>query len=450
MITASVYHLLYLLQLKHTIEVATQKSKRRLSKQNSLMGRKRDDSSSQEEEEEESRLPIAGRVIGENEIGRFIDLGLGRGVDATKPSPWLSKSSFQVRKVNFDNIIGTEEGGLIKHFEEVIESVQQLQTNMSASVPASQQVSVGIDSELSRSYNKTKRSVGTKILTRTVSFRADFDDICVRRRRQGNGKGRPVPQRAITLPEGEVARAEVKDSLVHAASEDHEPTFEERLSNWILDHLKPGLRKRLDDLIKTNLVAEDANPIDKMNILGLNRKDLRPYCHDFVSTTCITHYVCAIELGAAVYKVMSEEEVQTQLKTKGSIGVSSAADVSVSQQAKWYNRKKQKNETIIGVIGKDGKVERGTTGEAVVGVKFQPLSSVVVRCNVLKKALEAALQRYIDSQGIAKCELIELGHMTAAWFENNSISGVGSVFISNFYCVPYTLLCSKRSIVHYT
>ena len=352
---------------------------------------------------------IAGRVIEESEIGRFVDLGLGRGVDATKPSPWLSKSSFQVREVTFDNIIGTEEGGLVNNFEEVVESVQQLQTNMSASVPASQQVSVGVDSELSRSYSKTKKSVGTKVLTRTISFRADFDDICVRRRKGKGGKGRSVPQRALTLPEGDVATAEAKAALVRADSgEDHEPTFEERLSKWIIDHLNSSSSKALDDLEKGGVVSEDANPIDKMIALTelgkVTRKDLRPLCHDFVAATCITHYVCGIELGAAKYKVMSEEEVQTKLKTKGKIGVSSAADVSVSQEAKWSRKNKEKHMTKIGIMKGNGKVERGTTGEAVVGVKFQPLSSVVVRCSVLKKALEAALQRYIDSQGVAKCK----------------------------------------------
>ena len=378
--------------------------------------RKRDDSSSFSEEEEEMKAEsIAGRVIAENEIGHFVDLGLGRGVDATKSSPWLSKSSFQVREVTSDNIIGTEEGGLINHFEEVVESVQQLQTNLSASVPASQQVSVGVDSELSRSYSKTKRSVGTKVLTRTISFRADFDDICVRRRkRKGRGKEHKhsVPQRALTVPEGEAAKAEVEAALVRAQSEEHQPTFEERLSNWILEHLQGPPAKALEKLINEEEIAEDANPIEKLNHLiekgtpAVRRKDLRPLCHDFVTATSITHYVCAIELGAAAYKVLSEEEVQTQLKTKGKIGVSSAADVSVSQQAKWYNKNKKKQETKIGAMDKEGKVERGTTGEAVVGVKFQPLSSVVVRCNMLKKALEAALQRYIDSQGIAKCELV--------------------------------------------
>ena len=398
--------------------------------------RKKRDSTSDEEEPE----AIVSRVIDEGEIGRFVDLGLGRGVDATKPSPWFSKSSFQVREVTFENIIGTEEGGLVNNFEAVVESVQQLQTNMSASVPASQQVSVGVDAELSRSYSKTKRSVGTKVLTRTISFRADFDDICIRRKKIKPGKDSTehrhvAPQRALTLPEGETAKTEAEATLQSRGEDQRKPTFEERLSKWILDHLESGKLQALEDLEKEGTVAEDANPVDKMIALTesnkvmrkdpnkVTRKDLRPLCHDFVAATCITHYVCAIELGASRYKVMTEEEVVTQIKTTGKVGISSAASVSASQQGKFSKKNMDKHGTRIGVIRGKGKVERGTSEEAVVGVKFQPLSSVVVRCNVLKKALEAALQRYIDSQGVAKCKYQSHDFMCDMWMSVSSLAG---------------------------
>ena len=394
------------------------KTAKKLRKQQSMESKgnnKKHESSDSEEDKDQDSAAIVGRVIDESEIGRFVDLGLGRGVDATKPSPWLSKSSFQVREVKFGNIIGTEEGGLVNDFETVVESVQQLQTNMSASVPASQQVSVGVDAELSRSYSKTKRSVGTKVLTRTISFRADFDDICILRKKLKHGKGSShreqrhvAPQRALTLPEGELAKAEMEAALQSQGDGLHKLTFEERLSKWILEHLTSDQLEELAKLEQKGDVAEDANPIDKMVALTeskiVTRKDLRPLCHSFVMATCITHYVCAIELGASKYKVISEEEVQTQIKTSGKVGVNSAASVSLSQQGKSSKKNREKQMTKIGVIRESGKVERGTCEEAVVGVKFQPLSSVVVRCTVLKKALEAALQRYIDSQGVAKCK----------------------------------------------
>ena len=59
-------------------------------------------------------------VITEKEMGRMMDMGLGRGVDATDASPWVSKSSFQVRRVMFDCVIGTEEGGALQSYDREI------------------------------------------------------------------------------------------------------------------------------------------------------------------------------------------------------------------------------------------------------------------------------------------------------------------------------------------
>ena len=62
----------------------------------------------------------ASPVLTEKEMGRIIDMGLGRGVDATDASPWVSKSSYQVRRVTLDSVIGTEEGGALHSYEQEI------------------------------------------------------------------------------------------------------------------------------------------------------------------------------------------------------------------------------------------------------------------------------------------------------------------------------------------
>ena len=92
------------------------------------------------------------RVMKPGEEVSFQDLGLGRGVDATNPTPWLNKRPLQIREVYYDDIIGTEEGNLYQGFMNEVESTQHFQTNLSASVPLSQLVNLGIDSKLSRSY----------------------------------------------------------------------------------------------------------------------------------------------------------------------------------------------------------------------------------------------------------------------------------------------------------
>ena len=117
------------------------------------------------------------RVLEEGEEESFKDLGLGRGVDATNPTPWLNKKALQIREVISGDIIGTEEGNLYQGFVNEVESTQHFQTNLSASVPVNQLVNLGIDSELSRSYSATQKSVGRKIITRTISFLASFDKI---------------------------------------------------------------------------------------------------------------------------------------------------------------------------------------------------------------------------------------------------------------------------------
>ena len=76
----------------------------------------------------------ASAVVSPGEIGRIVDLGLGRGVDITKKSPWLDKSSFQVRPVDVDNIIGTEEGGSLQNYEHEVVSIQEQQGELKASI----------------------------------------------------------------------------------------------------------------------------------------------------------------------------------------------------------------------------------------------------------------------------------------------------------------------------
>ena len=50
----------------------------------------------------------------ENLAERYKRLGLGRGVDITKRKPWMEKSDdFQMRAVHSQDLIETDEGGLL-------------------------------------------------------------------------------------------------------------------------------------------------------------------------------------------------------------------------------------------------------------------------------------------------------------------------------------------------
>ena len=341
------------------------------------------------------------RTISKEEIDNFIDLGLGRGVDATNPTPWLNKSAFQVRTATTNNVIGTEEGNLFQSFVNEVESTQHLQTSLSASIPASQLVSIGMDSELSRGYSVSQKSVGRKIVTRTISFCAGFDDI-----------GDSTHLSADTSPDKE--------------------TFENQLFMWIFNKLKEKY-EFLDD--------DDIDPHHWMFVL-LNQDELSDYCYKFVKTFSITHYVHSLELGASYYQVMSSKKYETKVSNKTKVTAGNMGGASVGTEGVFGGRKLQSKITMIGHMREEASdsgdasalhdlykhgstdskfnsalksltVDRRTMDEAVVGVKLQPISSLVVKEVRLREALLVALQKFIQDHQNIKCELRYYSIVTA-------------------------------------
>lgn len=344
----------------------------------------------------------------------MIDLGLGRGVDATSPSPWLNKSAFQVREVTPYNIIGTDEGGVLQSYSQEVASVQSLQTNMSASVPISQQVSVGIDAELSRNYSTSRRSVGKKNITRSISYRADFNDLTKRKSSTTEyvTPSAPLPleanlKRQVSGVQRQGSRGTLSLESANSNDEAYVLTFEQRLARWIL--------KRLEEEIDgVEELDPDDDPIEVLSAFIAEwprsgeaqvKQIVGQKCREFVKHFCITHYVSCIQLGASKYRIMSEEEYQTQVGVKGSVGIEQMASVAVEQKASFGRRSKSDESTTIGRFcekgSKKGKVMRGTTDEAVVGVKFQPISALV-STRILRNKLQNAIKNYIDSQEHSK------------------------------------------------
>lgn len=323
------------------------------------------------------------RTISKAEIDNFIDLGLGRGVDATNPTPWLNKSAFQVRTATMDNVIGTEEGNLFHSFVNEVESTQHLQTSLSASIPASQLVSVGMDSELSRGYSISQKSVGRKIVTRTISFRAGFDDIS-------------------------------DDTKLSANASPEKETFENQLLMWIFNKLKE----------RYEIVEDDDDLYDWID----DEDELTGYCYKFVKTFSITHYVHSLELGASYYQVMSSKKYETKVNNKMKVTAGNVGGASVSTEGVFGGRKLQSKITMIGHMREEASdsgdsftlcdmykhastdatknltVGRRTMDEAVVGVKLQSISSLVVKDVRLREALSIALQRFIQDHQNIKCE----------------------------------------------
>ena len=104
--------------------------------------------------------------------------GLGRGVDITKPTPWLEKTSFQVRKVRSADLFETDEGRLLKAYSDVVSNSTTIHSQVRSGVKAPDiPLSIGVDAEYSHTECSSKHVVGLKVKNRTISFRVDFDDV---------------------------------------------------------------------------------------------------------------------------------------------------------------------------------------------------------------------------------------------------------------------------------
>ena len=361
----------------------------------------------------------ATAVISPSEIVRVVDLGLGRGLDITKRAPWLDKSSFQVRPVHLDNIIGTEEGGSLQNYEREIVSVQDQRGELKASISCQQSpVSIGVDAEQARSHVSTRRSVGKKVVNRTISFRADFHDAprsCTRDPREAkreayfSDKAVSSVQVRSGTPNKPTLEEPIIPNLKPQYGEDGVLTFEERLCGWILERVLQRTQQRA-----MQAVMEKAEPPVECSLdtsapvkaVGKfihectheERKEIVKDCKDFVHYFRITHYVCAIELGAAEYRVMSEEEYVTRVGMGGSFGFEAVANAAVKETVQWKKTKKTSDLKRIGLIKPDGTVERGSYGEAVVGIQIQPISGLV-KIRYLQLAMQQALLNYSSEEG---------------------------------------------------
>jgi hypothetical protein len=323
------------------------------------------------------------RAITED-VGYFVDLGLGRGVDATEEKPWLNRSTFQVRQVSESNILGTEEGDLIRGFVNEVESTQLLQASLRASVTASELVNIGVDSELSRKVSESQKSVGEKIVTRTISFRTDFKNVNEGKRPKTEQKGGDV-ERCVS-----------------------EQTFESLLKKWIDDrHDEDRKNEEYRYPWKTRNKGSSTST--------LTEEKIKEYCTEFVEKYSITHYVQSLELGASYYFTLSEKEFETKVRSKISAS-GRGAGASVTSEGGFKRKNLQEEATIIGRMtplrksdpksnSQDLTVRRGTTDEAVVGVKLQPITSLVQKSVALRRILQRAVQQYIDDHQNVKCML---------------------------------------------
>lgn len=326
----------------------------------------------------------AEAVLTQEELGRIRDLGLGRGVDATDPTPWVNKRAFQVRAVTFDAVLGTEEGGALQSYEQEVTSVHTQQSNLRSSILVPQSpVRIGVDEEYSRSASVTRQAIGKRVITRSVAFTTAFDDFLSFDKNQRTGASDTPP---TTEPR---------------------KCFEQWLCYWLLE------RQRQNGNMSSQEGRGDEPSVASKLQTGTSVQDLDLYlqscseeqmrtlnddCKLFVNSFRITHYVSEIQLGAAEYRVLSQSEYYSKIGISGTFGVDKLANLVLSQSDSWKKTKKASDIKRIGIMSDEGVVTRGSYGEAVVGVKMEPITALI-RLPQLRGMLQQALMHYVDKQG---------------------------------------------------
>ena len=312
-----------------------------------------------------SRRPVSpeGAACDESDIGRCLDLGLGRGIDATNPKPWLNKTSFQVRRVVYDELMGTEEGGALNQYTNQVKSSVTLQKSMLSAVTQSKSpVRVDVDGEIARCLTATTKSVGRKVVNRTISYRED----CAKETARGE-----------TVSDG---------------------GFEARLWKWICERVEFPVAEPKHSVLESfdKLVNQATDPAEQ-------RAKVIDACRAFVHVFRATHYVTAIELGAAEYTV----EVPANSEEHDTAEQDALATSGRRNSLRWGNkgRNRESSESDdsvavsvakrIGTINEDGTVTRRSHGEAVVAVKIQPVSRLIKQ-PFLKLALQLAMVNFIE------------------------------------------------------
>ncbi len=328
-------------------------------------------------------------IITKENIRHFQDLGLGRGIDSTDRHLWRNKAPIQVRSIADDltNVIGTNENGIMQEYEKTVSSLQsqQAKIKLAVNVPNSH-VKIGLDGHYSQSTNSTVTIKGTKVLTRTISFRFNFDDLSL--------------DSVFDMP---------SSLRKHENSGFH--TFENDMATWILDYLRKRQVTPSIDSLKGPTAIEKIQEFSSHigSVESENSRLIGFACQSFVRDLGMTHYVSSIELGALSYTVDDKKSSKTAKGIGGNLEVGSAvtANTSVNISNEFLQHTKQKQ--TIGHFDKDKQpmVKWNTSDEAVIGFQIQPISRLM-RVGAIQLALNVAIQVYIQSKtdNTCKCEAL--------------------------------------------
>lgn len=161
--------------------------------------------------------------------------------------------------------------------------------------------------------------------------------------------------------------------------------FEEELCEWLVGEIpviKPPPGKTNADTLQTYLL-ENPNEFDSI----VDKAYL------FIKSERLTHYVSAINLGAAVYSVSTMSKTSLSVGAKAEIGTDLVATGGVGAKRSKERTTATSKDRHIGDID---IVERGK-GEAVVGYEILPLF-MLLRNEQVKKLMQVATKCYLDRE----------------------------------------------------
>ncbi len=299
---------------------------------------------------------------------RYESLGLGRGVDVTDPQMWRHKDYFIVRKVNKktetnteeSNILETEEGCIKEKYEREISTVATHQQKVRLSLEDPRGIiTIGVAAQRSQSSSAIKNIKGTKVKTRTITFKTDFDDIPLKK----------------------------SDDMIVSKQND----FEKKLYSWIRTCIDDK-----NDQEDTLLKLKEYLKKFKSYLYSKDMEKIVDHCHNFVATLGVTHYVSSIKLGATRFQITSVHSKQSHSTAGANIGGKLAkGGMSTIKNSTLFQKFAREDE--IGTIDKNGRVQRGTENEAVIGYQIQPVYKLV-HLPLLRMALQVAIKEYIRSK----------------------------------------------------
>ena len=326
-------------------------------------------------------------------IDNAVSFGLGRGIDATNKTPWINKSSFQVRRVH-NSVIETNEGGILMNYDHEVLSISEMEDKFQSSIKHPESpVTIHVEDEMDRCLSSSRRLVGRRVVNHSIGFQADIEE------RYTNGD---IPRN-------------VRDSYLvpHDPAEVISNTqlsgynFEERVCQWLIQRIahKCALANHKFE------VRNEGSPTDQLakmlHMKSINRieEEIKAGCLDLVQGLRITHYVTKIQLGATEYRVMSDGEFHKKVAQGGAFGMDTLATVALDQNMKQTKKEAGKCSQVrkIGVIAEDNKVTK--EDEIILIVEVQPITRLI-RLPIVKTGIKDALEKYMEGSPSSEGETI--------------------------------------------